>query len=130
MGEVPEYVIKQISVQGYTTLRLSGPTFKSGMRWGGAHWVTNTGKDDFQQQYRSLEESVTQMSQLLDKINSKKTIHHLQISQIGRFLTEIVSETRFLPWLYLEDPGFSDLLLEVFRLADQLSQAQAQAQLQ
>lgn len=120
MGEVPDVVLAQIAQKGYQYLRLAGPSLRPGTRWGGASWVSNQSQTDIQVKISTLEAACTQMSELLDKIPLKKTMHHLQISQIGRLAIEVVSEVRTLPWPWLEDSRLLSLVLESFRLSDLL----------
>lgn len=118
MGEVPDVMVNQILQRGYQTLRLAGPSLKPGVKWGGAQWASFSSEKSVEEYSRSLEEACTHLTELLDKFSSKKTMHHLQISQIGRLIIEVVSEVRSLPWVFLEDARLLSLVLEAFRLTD------------
>lgn len=114
---IPDLLLDQARALGAKTLVIPSRSSAEGSRLGLSEWLLKEQKDSASTFILSLEEVSKSMSRLLEKSNSKKRMHHMQISQLGHYSIQVLSWISKLPWVVLEDSFLSE---SVFQALEQL----------
>lgn len=117
-GPVPDLILTKLRKSGFLTLVLESPKGMTQQSQDIFAWVQDKKKSGHSASMSSLEEISKQLDSLLALLESKKTLHHLQISQIGSLLASTYSEITNLSWLDLEDEHLLDSVFKVLQASD------------
>lgn len=118
--EVPDLLLQQIQRLGFQSLVLSVPGESSLKQGSLSEWLVPRAQESSTYLFSRLEKTITQSEELLNKIFEKKSLHHLQIAQIGSIATDLLSELKSVSWPALEDAQLLSLVLRAFEVVDQL----------
>jgi hypothetical protein len=117
-GQVPDLILTKLRKSGFLTLVLESPKGTTQQSQDVFSWVQEKKMIAHSASMSSLEEISKQLNSLLALLESKKTLHHLQISQIGSLLTSTYSEMKNLSWLDLEDERLLESVFTVLQVSD------------
>lgn len=119
VSAMPDYGLQQIRRLGYVPLSLKIQPGTGQVSLGLSEWLGQSVSEDLQTGHQLLEEVVTRLETLLDKLKDEKKWHHLQISQLGSFVTRLLSELCKNPWLLLEQEEYLARVQRALELCDQ-----------
>lgn len=117
-GQVSDLILTKLRRSGYLTLVLEGSKATTQYSQDIFAWVQEKRTVSHEVSRTSLEEISKQINSLLALLESKKTLHHLQISQIGSLLVSTYSEMMQLSWLDLEDEHLLESVFSSLQASD------------